>query len=49
MRAAFGTKKRDTTSRPRRYGYGVPSLARALYSARSSLTLIAQARPRIHG
>lgn len=42
MRAAFGTKKSDTVSRLRRYGYGVPSLTRALYSARSSLTLIAQ-------
>ena len=41
MRDAFGVKKNDVVSRLRRYGYGVPSLARALYSARSSLTLIA--------
>jgi hypothetical protein len=42
MRRAFGTKKPDIVNRLRRYGYGVPSLSRALYSARSSLTLIAQ-------
>jgi hypothetical protein len=42
MRRAFGTKKTDCVSRLRRYGYGVPNLTRALYSARSSLTLIAQ-------
>jgi hypothetical protein len=42
MQSAFGPKKNDAVSRLRRYGYGVPSLARALYSARSSLTLIAQ-------
>jgi hypothetical protein len=42
MRAAFGTRKTDSVNRLRRYGYGVPSLNRALYSARSSLTLIAQ-------
>jgi hypothetical protein len=42
MRVAFGTKKSDVVNRLRRYGYGVPSLRRALFSARSSLTLIAQ-------
>jgi hypothetical protein len=42
MRVAFGPKKSDAVNRLRRYGYGVPSLSRALYSARSSLTLIAQ-------
>ena len=42
MRAAFGPKKTDAAIRLRRYGYGVPSLTRALYSARDSLTLIAQ-------
>jgi hypothetical protein len=42
LRAAFGSTKNDAVSRLCRYGYGVPSLARALYSARSSLTLIAQ-------
>lgn len=42
MKAAFGSKKSDAVSRLRRYGYGVPNLDRALYSARSSLTLIAQ-------
>lgn len=42
MRAAFGPKKGDAVNRLRRYGYGVPSLGRALHSARSSLTLIAQ-------
>lgn len=42
MSAAFGPKKSDAVNRLRRYGYGVPSLGRALHSARSSLTLIAQ-------
>jgi hypothetical protein len=42
MRRAFGTRRADGVSRLRRYGYGLPSLGRALYSARSSLTLIAQ-------
>jgi hypothetical protein len=42
MRAAFGPKKGDAVNRLRRYGYGRPSLGRAVYSARSSLTLVAQ-------
>jgi hypothetical protein len=42
MRKAFGSNKQACHNRLRRYGYGVPSLARALYSARNSLTLIAQ-------
>jgi Subtilase family len=42
MRRSFGTKKTDAINRLRRYGYGVPSLSRAMYSAKSSLTLIAQ-------
>jgi len=42
MRGAFGTKQRNLVSRLQRYGYGVPNLDRALYSARNSLTLIAQ-------
>ena len=42
MQAAFGPKKSDAVNRLRRYGYGVPSLSRALHSAHSSLTLIAQ-------
>jgi hypothetical protein len=42
MRGAFGANKGDAARRLRRYGYGVPSLGRALYSARSALTLIAQ-------
>lgn len=42
MRRAFGANKQACHNRIRRYGYGVPSLNRALYSARNSLTLIAQ-------
>lgn len=42
MRQAFGTRQRDLVNRLRRYGYGVPSLARATHSARNSLTLIIQ-------
>jgi hypothetical protein len=42
MKAAFGSGKNSIVSRLRRYGYGMPSLTRAMYSARSSLTLIAQ-------
>jgi hypothetical protein len=42
MRRAFGHTKTDCTRRLRRYGYGIPNLARASYSARNSLTLIAQ-------
>jgi hypothetical protein len=43
MRRAFDTgKKFDLVNRLRRYGYGIPNLNRALYSARSSLTLIVQ-------
>lgn len=42
MRRAFGTRQRDLINRLRRYGYGVPSLARARHSARNSLTLIVQ-------
>jgi len=48
MRDAFDAKtprmspKDKCRARLRRYGYGVPSLIRALYSARNSLTLIAQ-------
>jgi hypothetical protein len=38
----FGDKKRDHMSRLRRYGYGIPNLERALYSAKSSLTLLVQ-------
>nr|WP_161967356.1 S8 family peptidase [Fimbriiglobus ruber] len=40
MRAAFGDKKTDHINRLRRYGYGVPSLARARDSARDSLTMV---------
>lgn len=42
MKAAFGTTKQHCHDRLRRYGYGVPTLERALYSASNSLTLIAQ-------
>ncbi len=48
MRQAFDdrmlrmTPKDKCHARLRRYGYGVPSLTRALYSARNSLTLIVQ-------
>lgn len=42
MKAAFGTTKQHCHDRLRRYGYGVPALERALYSASNSLTLIAQ-------
>jgi Subtilase family len=35
-------EKRKCLNRLRRYGYGVPSLPRALYSARNALTLIAE-------
>jgi hypothetical protein len=35
-------QERDHASRLRRYGYGVPNLERALYSAKSSLTLLVQ-------
>ncbi|HEV2947523.1 MAG TPA: S8 family peptidase, partial [Gemmataceae bacterium] len=46
MRSAFDgqrlTPKEKCHARLRRYGYGVPNLDRALYSARNSLTLIAQ-------
>jgi hypothetical protein len=42
MRKAFGGNKQACHNRLRRYGYGVPSLSRALYSARNSLTLISQ-------
>ena len=42
MRRAFGSNKQACHNRLRRYGYGVPSLNLALYSARNSLTLIAQ-------
>lgn len=42
MRRAFGARQRDLVNRLRRYGYGVPSLARARHSARNSLTLIVQ-------
>ncbi len=42
MRRAFGDKKIDHMSRLRRYGYGVPNLEKALYSAKSSLTLLIQ-------
>lgn len=37
-----GGTKQDLQNRMRRYGYGVPSLLRALYSAKNSLTLVAQ-------
>jgi len=36
------SEKKQCQRRLRRYGYGVPDLTRALHSARSSLTLIAQ-------
>jgi Subtilase family len=36
------SEKRQCLNRVRRYGYGVPSLRRALRSARNALTLIAQ-------
>lgn len=42
MQTVFGTTKRDHAARLRRYGYGVPSLDRALYSAKSALTLLVQ-------
>ena len=42
MCRVFGDKKRDHASRLRRYGYGIPNLERALYSAKSSLTLLVQ-------
>ncbi len=42
MKAAFGNKKWDLINRLRRYGYGVPSLDRARYSARDSLTMIVE-------
>jgi len=42
MCSVFGDKKRDHASRLRRYGYGIPNLERALYSAKSSLTLLVQ-------
>jgi len=42
MKNAFDKNKAGAVNRLRRYGYGVPSMSRALYSARSSLTLIAQ-------
>ena len=42
MRGAFGDKKADHVRRVRRYGYGVPSLDRARYSARDSLTMVVE-------
>jgi hypothetical protein len=33
METAFGTNKADSVNRLRRYGYGIPSLDRARYSA----------------
>lgn len=42
MIETFGSKKADLATRLRRYGYGVPNLDQARYSARDSLTLIAQ-------
>jgi len=42
MKKAFGNRKEDLVNRLRRYGYGVPSLNRALFSAKSSLTLVVQ-------
>lgn len=42
MRLTSGDKKSDHVVRLRRYGYGVPNLERALYSAKSSLTLLVQ-------
>ena len=44
MGRVFGDKNRDHASRLRRYGYGIPDLDRALYSAKSSLTLLVQQR-----
>ena len=38
----FGDKKSDHISRLRRYGYGIPNLERALFSAKNSLTLLVQ-------
>ena len=40
MQEAFGNNKQDCHNKLRRYGYGVPSFNRALYSARNSLTLL---------
>jgi hypothetical protein len=42
MKRAFGKNKNDAAKRLRRYGYGIPSLDRARYSASDSLTLIVQ-------
>ena len=42
MKNAFGANKSDAINRLRRYGYGIPSLDRARYSASDSLTLIVQ-------
>ncbi|MGL4462374.1 MAG: S8 family serine peptidase [Planctomycetia bacterium] len=42
MRQVFSDKKRDHAIRLRRYGYGIPNLERALYSAKNSLTLLVQ-------
>lgn len=42
MKKAFGKSKSDAVSRLRRYGYGIPSLNRARYSANDSLTMIVQ-------
>jgi hypothetical protein len=42
MRAAFGKTKTDHKNRLRRYGYGIPNLDRARYSAKNALTLVAE-------
>lgn len=42
MRRAFGEKKADHANRLRRYGYGIPNLARARDSARDALTLVVE-------
>jgi hypothetical protein len=42
MQSAFGGNRQGAHDRLRRYGFGVPNLRRAQFSARSSLTLIVQ-------
>ena len=42
MKEVFGEQKADHINRLRRYGYGIPSLDRARYSAKNSLTLVVE-------
>jgi len=42
MGVAFGDKKTDHINKLRRYGYGIPSIDRARYSARNALTMIVE-------